>query len=91
MLSRTGIIVRFCILVASGIGYLIALASTDYGSPLQWIMMIIMLVVSIVHHICTRCPHCGRTGTLKIRLLAHNAGHCRCCGKLVEYKECCDK
>ena len=50
------------------------------------IISAVTLLLAVILRIAVyRCPHCGRSFTPKI--FGPTAGHCRHCGKLVEYSE----
>lgn len=86
MKSRIMIAAQQLMMIASSVGCIIAIVFLSPQSPVR-LWSIIALVVSTVWQIAnTRCPHCGRFGSVNPKLTAKDAGVCIHCHELVEYK-----
>ena len=86
MISRNWWIVRTVLILASAVTFLLSAILTEPNSIWRWSTFSIFMALEIVHFLCSRCPHCHRSG-IRFRWSAGDAGYCNRCGKLVEWKE----
>lgn len=81
---------RLIIMISLSIFFILCTVITGSicgNSVWTWISAAGMMICIILHFVLHwRCPHCHRNG-LRPNPFAKDAGHCKFCGKLVEYKD----
>ena len=86
MVKRTIVIIQQALLILSCIGYLVVLFALPSNSPWRFVLLGSVIICTVWHIVNTRCPHCGRFGGLKHKLLPKECVTCIHCKETADYE-----
>ncbi len=86
MISRKRFIIIRILPIAVLFAFMVSTFIYEHNSIWRWVLFLIQPGLWYLYYRSYRCPHCHRYG-LRFHLSDEDAGNCKYCGKLVEWKE----